>query len=81
MYGPHMALDDVDLDLPRGAIGILGPNGAGKSTLFKCLLGLITTTSGQGTVLGYDVRTQGDLIRARIAVFYTHLTLPTIRLV
>ncbi len=66
MYGPHMALDDVDLDLPRGAIGILGPNGAGKSTLFKCLLGLITTTSGQGTVLGYDVRTQGDLIRARI---------------
>lgn len=66
MYGPHMALDDVNLDLPRGAIGILGPNGAGKSTLFKCLLGLITTTSGQGTVLGYDVRTQGDLIRARI---------------
>jgi len=66
MYGPHMALDDVNLDLPRGAIGILGPNGAGKSTLFKCLLGLITTTSGQGTVLGYDIRTQGDLIRARI---------------
>ncbi|HIE81427.1 MAG TPA: ABC transporter ATP-binding protein [Candidatus Poseidoniales archaeon] len=66
MYGPHMALDDVNLDLPRGAIGILGPNGAGKSTLFKCLLGLITTTSGEGTVLGYDVRTQGDLIRARI---------------
>ncbi|HAW90864.1 MAG TPA: hypothetical protein DCX61_09390, partial [Gemmatimonadetes bacterium] len=38
MYGPHLALDDVNLDIPPGAVGILGPNGAGKSTLFKCLL-------------------------------------------
>lgn len=66
MYGPHLALDDVDVSIPRGAVGILGPNGAGKSTLFKCLLGLITTTSGEGTVLGYDIKTQGDIIRARI---------------
>ena len=55
MYGPHLALDDVNLEIPSGAVGILGPNGAGKSTLFKCLLGLITTTSGDGTVLGYDI--------------------------
>jgi len=66
MYGPHLALDDINLDIPPGAIGILGPNGAGKSTLFKCLLGLITTTSGQGTVLGYDIRTEGEKIRSRI---------------
>ena len=66
MYGPHLALDDVNLDIPSGAVGILGPNGAGKSTLFKCLLGLITTTSGEGTVLGYDIRTEGDKIRSRI---------------
>jgi len=66
MYGPHLALDDVNLEIPSGAVGILGPNGAGKSTLFKCLLGLITTTSGDGTVLGYDIRTEGDKIRARI---------------
>ena len=66
MYGPHLALDDVDLDIPPGAIGILGPNGAGKSTLFKCLLGLITTTSGEGTVLGYDIRTEAEKIRSRI---------------
>ena len=66
MYGPHLALDDINLDIPPGAIGILGPNGAGKSTLFKCLLGLITTTSGEGTVLGYDIRTEGDKIRSRI---------------
>ena len=66
MYGPHLALDDVDLEIPRGAIGILGPNGAGKSTLFKCLLGLITTTSGEGSVLGFDIRTQGETIRSKI---------------
>jgi len=66
MYGPHLALDDVNLDIPPGAVGILGPNGAGKSTLFKCLLGLITTTSGEGTVLGYNIRTEGDKIRSRI---------------
>ena len=66
MYGPHLALDDVNLDIPPGAVGILGPNGAGKSTLFKCLLGLITTTSGEATVLGYDIRTEGDKIRSRI---------------
>ena len=66
MYGPHLALDDVNLEIPSGAVGILGPNGAGKSTLFKCLLGLITTTSGEGTVLGYDIRTEGDKIRSRI---------------
>tara|TARA_Y100000758_G_scaffold277806_1_gene223405 strand:- start:520 stop:1518 length:999 start_codon:yes stop_codon:yes gene_type:complete len=66
MYGPHLALDDINLEIPSGAVGILGPNGAGKSTLFKCLLGLITTTSGEGTVLGYDIRTEGDKIRSRI---------------
>ncbi|MDG1535622.1 MAG: ABC transporter ATP-binding protein [Candidatus Thalassarchaeaceae archaeon] len=66
MYGPHLALDNVNVQIPKGAIGILGPNGAGKSTLFKCLLGLITTTSGTGSVLGYDIKTDGDIIRARI---------------
>ena len=66
MYGPHLALDYVNLEIPSGAVGVLGPNGAGKSTLFKCLLGLITTTSGDGTVLGYDIRTEGDKIRSRI---------------
>ena len=66
LYGPHLALDDVDIQIPRGAVGILGPNGAGKSTFFKCLLGLITTTSGEGSVLGFNIKTQGDMIRSRI---------------
>ena len=63
---PSPGIDDINLEIKKGAIGILGPNGAGKSTLVKCLLGLITTTSGEGTVLGHDIRTQGEIIRSKI---------------
>jgi ABC-2 type transport system ATP-binding protein len=66
MYGPYLALDDVNLRIPKGAVGVLGPNGAGKSTLFKCILGLIQITSGSGSVLGFDIRTEGNLIRSKI---------------
>ena len=66
MYGPHTALDGVDLDIGTGGIGILGPNGSGKSTLFKCILGLIRITEGGGTVLGKDIVTMGPQIRSRI---------------
>ena len=65
-YGPHMALEDLNLSVPRGATGLLGQNGAGKSTFLKTILGLIQATSGEGTVLGYDIKTQGVEIRQRI---------------
>lgn len=50
-FGAFTALHDVTLQLPRGRVGLLGPNGAGKSTLLKILMGLITPSSGSGTVL------------------------------
>jgi ABC-2 type transport system ATP-binding protein len=62
-YGKIKALDGVDLDLPQGAIGLLGPNGAGKSTLLRILLGFLTPESGEGRVLGYDIKTQQHVIR------------------
>ena len=65
-YGPHVALDSIDLKIRSGATGLLGPNGAGKSTLIKTVLGLIQLTSGDGSVLGYDIRKEGDMIRQRI---------------
>ena len=74
-YGPHVALDNVDIQLPHGSIGLLGPNGAGKSTLIKTLLGLIQITSGEGKVLGHDVRTEGDAIRSKIGYMAEYDTL------
>jgi len=65
-YGPHVALDSLDIRIEKGSTGLLGPNGAGKSTFLKTILGLIQLTSGEGKVLGYDIRTQGDQIRQRI---------------
>ena len=66
LYGPHVALDGVDLDIGTGGVGILGPNGSGKSTLFKCILGLIRITEGGGEVLGRDIVTMGPDIRSKI---------------
>jgi ABC-type multidrug transport system ATPase subunit len=49
----QLAVDAVDLDVPRGAIyGFLGPNGSGKTTTIRMILGLIRPTAGNVTLLG-----------------------------
>ena len=56
-FGDFVAADNISFAVPRGGIfGLLGPNGAGKSTTFKMLCGLLTPTSGEGTVAGHDLR-------------------------
>ena len=65
-YGSHVALDSLNIKIEQGSTGLLGPNGAGKSTFLKTILGLIQLTSGEGQVLGYDIRTQGPEIRQKI---------------
>jgi ABC-2 type transport system ATP-binding protein len=58
VFGDFTAAKDIKFEVPRGAIfGLLGPNGAGKSTTFKMLCGLLTPTSGTGSVAGFDLRT------------------------
>lgn len=53
---PVVALDDVTLSAPTGAIhGIVGQSGAGKSTLIRCLTALERPTSGQITVNGINM--------------------------
>ncbi len=52
-YGTTVAVDHVDLDVPRGAVlGMLGPNGSGKTTTIRMLLGLVRPTEGEVHLLG-----------------------------
>ena len=47
------AVDDLSLEIPRGQVyGLLGPNGCGKSTTLKVVLGLVTATAGEISILG-----------------------------
>ncbi len=53
VYGRTVAVDRVDLDVPRGAVlGMLGPNGSGKTTTIRMLLGLVRPTEGEVELLG-----------------------------
>lgn len=73
------SLRDCHLDVVAGeTFGLLGPNGAGKTTTIKCLLGIITPTSGRGTLLGKALGDQ--TIKQQVGYlpenpyFYTYLT-------
>jgi ABC-type multidrug transport system ATPase subunit len=66
-YENHAVVRDLDLEVSRGEIfGFLGPNGSGKSTTIKMLCGLVEPTSGDASVCGLNVRTQGDALRHNI---------------
>src|ERR1700747_2022804 len=66
-FGSFVAVDHVSLQVAKGEIfGFLGPNGAGKSTTIRMLCGLLTPTSGRGSVNGFDVARQPEEIRRTI---------------
>jgi len=66
-FGSRPAVYELDLEVPRGGIfAFLGRNGSGKTTTIRMLLGLLTPTRGEGSVLGCDIRTLNPSTRARI---------------
>ncbi len=65
-YRGVVALDRLDLTIPRSAVGLLGANGAGKTTLLRLLLGLAKPTSGDAQVLGHDAWREGTTVRERV---------------
>ena len=66
-FGDFIAVNRISLDVRQGEIfGFLGPNGAGKSTTIRMLCGLLEPTGGQGTVAGFDIRTERERIKNRI---------------
>jgi ABC-2 type transport system ATP-binding protein len=80
-FGAQIALDNVDLLVPRGcAFGYLGPNGAGKTTLIRVLLGLTRADSGTMALLGVPVPAERTRALARVGAivdeprFHGHLT-------
>ena len=68
-FGPHVAVDGLDLAIRPGEIyGFLGPNGAGKTTVVRMLCTLLRPTEGRATVAGHDVVHQPRAVRLRIGV-------------
>jgi ABC-2 type transport system ATP-binding protein len=66
-FGKSVAVDRVDLDVPRRAIyGFLGPNGSGKSTTIRMLCGLLTPSEGEASVLGLQVPRDAEKLRRKI---------------
>jgi ABC-2 type transport system ATP-binding protein len=66
-YGDRLALDSMDLIVEEGSIfGFLGANGAGKTTTLRLLTGMARPTAGSVRVLGQDVATEGNPVRAEI---------------
>ena len=64
-----LALNGVDLQIPRGSIfGLLGPNGAGKSTFINILAGLTRKTSGSVKIWDVDIDAHPRDARAAIGV-------------
>jgi ABC-2 type transport system ATP-binding protein len=62
-------LRGVDLEIARGSIvALLGANGSGKTTIVRILSTLLAADAGTATVNGFDVSTQGALVRESISL-------------
>ena len=66
-FGSFCAVDKISFEIKKGEIfGFLGANGAGKTTGIKMLTGLLTPSSGEARVAGYDVFTESEKIKKNI---------------
>jgi ABC-2 type transport system ATP-binding protein len=72
-YGSLVALDGIDLTVPKGEIfGLLGHNGAGKSTTIECALGTKKADGGTVSVLGMNPERDRKALFARVGVQFQH---------
>jgi lipooligosaccharide transport system ATP-binding protein len=68
-YGPIVAVDGLDLEVPPGVcFGLLGPNGAGKSTTMRMLTAQALADEGTITVLGYELPRESKQSRLEMGV-------------
>jgi ABC-2 type transport system ATP-binding protein len=74
-YGERTAVDEVDLDIPRGEVfALLGPNGAGKTTTVEILEGYRGRDAGEVSVLGIDPADATPQWRARVGIVLQSVT-------
>lgn len=73
VFAKTIAVDDLDLHAPAGAITILlGPNGAGKSTILRLVTGALPADGGRVETLGRDPVADGSEVRRRCGVVSAH---------
>jgi ABC-2 type transport system ATP-binding protein len=76
-FGTTIAVDHVDLEVPRGSFfGLVGPNGAGKTTLLSMAVGLLRPDQGRSLVFGADMWTEALRAKERLGVLPDGLALP-----
>ena len=80
-FGSHVAVNDVNLVVPRGAVfGFLGPNGSGKTTTIRLLLGLMAPHAGSVEILGGQMPARASDVLTRVGTlvegpaFHPYLT-------
>ena len=76
-FGDKLAVDGVDLAVPRGSFfGLVGPNGAGKTTSLSMAVGLLRPDSGSARILGVDVWADPGAAKALVGVLPDGLAMP-----
>ena len=66
-FGKFTAVDHLNFDVKAGEIfGFLGANGAGKTTAIRMMTGLLTPSSGNATIAGFDVYKESESIKRAI---------------
>jgi ABC-2 type transport system ATP-binding protein len=77
-YGNRViAVNDMNLEIPRGAVfGLLGPNGAGKTSTIRLLLGLQRPSAGYAEVFGHRCGSHSVTVRSLIGYLPTNPKLP-----
>jgi ABC-2 type transport system ATP-binding protein len=71
------AIDDLSLEvLPGETYGLIGPDGAGKTTTIRVVLGLLTRTAGESSILGWDSMKDTYQIRERSGYIAQQFVLP-----